>query len=77
MQFWRGDPDNGGIKIDGNQTISLLNNGDNITINMSYNVSIGFNNIFVVVDPPTSTNGTIAEVFDQHFTSAVRRSAAN
>ena len=61
VQFWRGDPDAGGTKIDGNQTITLLNNGENFTLNMTYATVIGYNNIFVVVDPPTATNGSIIE----------------
>lgn len=61
VQFWNGDPDGGGTKINGNKTISTLNNGANFTVNVTYNVSIGTNNIFVVVDPPTLTNGTIDE----------------
>jgi len=61
IQFWKGDPDSGGTQINGNITITLLNNGDNITLNVTYTASIGYNNIFVVVDPPTATNGSISE----------------
>jgi hypothetical protein len=61
VQFWRGDPDNGGSQVDGNQTIAVLNNADNYTLNITYTTIIGNNNIFVVVDPPTATNGTIVE----------------
>jgi hypothetical protein len=61
VQFWRGDPSSGGTQVDGNQTIAVLNNGNNYTFNITYPPVIGNNNIFVVVDPPTATNGTIAE----------------
>jgi hypothetical protein len=61
VQFWKGDPDAGGTRINGNLTIATLNNTDNYTVNVTYNVSIGYNNVFVVVDPPTATNGTLME----------------
>jgi len=61
VQFWQGDPDLGGTQINGNQTISTLVNGENFTLNITYNTSIGGNNIFVVVDPPLATNGSIIE----------------
>ena len=61
VQFWRGDPDSGGVQIDGNKTIMNLTNGANFTINTTYTTVIGANNIFVVVDPPLLSNGSIAE----------------
>ena len=61
VQFWRGDPDAGGTQINGNRSVSIINGNDNITLNMTYLTVIGDNNIFVVVDPPTATNGTIIE----------------
>ncbi|MBW2990730.1 hypothetical protein KY348_03430, partial [Candidatus Woesearchaeota archaeon] len=61
VQFWKGDPDSGGTQINGNKTISALSNGANFTLNITYNTSIGNNNIFVVVDPPLATNGSIDE----------------
>jgi len=61
VQFWRGDPDSGGTQINGNRTITTLNNGANFTVNITYPTIIGYNNIFVAVDPPTATNGSIAE----------------
>ena len=61
VQFWEGDPDSGGTQINGNKTISSIASGNNYTVNVSYNTSIGSNTIFVVVDPPTATNGSIQE----------------
>jgi hypothetical protein len=61
VQFWRGDPDAGGVRINGNLTISTLAVGDNMTVAVNYSPILGYNEIFVVVDPPTTTNGSIAE----------------
>lgn len=61
VQFWKGDPDSGGMQVNGNLTISLLSGGENFTVNVTYTANISDNNIFVVVDPPTATNGTIVE----------------
>lgn len=61
VQFWNGDPDNGGVQINGNLTIQGLNASHNATVNVSYTTSIGLNQIYVVVDPPTNVNGSIVE----------------
>ncbi|MBN2053006.1 hypothetical protein JW756_05875 [Candidatus Woesearchaeota archaeon] len=61
VQFWLGDPDSGGTQINGNKTIADLDSWGTTTVNVTYNTSIGYNNIFVVVDPPTATNGSIVE----------------
>jgi len=61
VQFWKGDRTAGGTQINGNLTISTLNNSDNFTVSLTYNTSIGYNNIFVEVDPPTTTNGSLIE----------------
>lgn len=62
VQFYRGDPDSGGTQINGNKTINGLTAGQNSTVNVSYNTIIGSNDIFVVVDTPLATNGSISEV---------------
>jgi|GEM_PF-963978 len=51
VQFWKGDPAAGGTQINSNQTIATMATGSNVTINTTYNTTIGNNNIFVVVDP--------------------------
>lgn len=61
VQFWREDPGVGGVQINGNITIPLLINGENTTINITYSPIIGSNNIFVILDPPLATNGSIIE----------------
>ena len=65
-QFYEDDPDSGGTQIGTNFTFNLTDingNNSNITLQVSYVVSrIGPIQIFVVVDPPTATNGSIFEL---------------
>ncbi len=61
VQFWKGDPDSGGTQINSNKTITLLNPNNNYTVNITYTPNISINNIFVIVDPPLASNGSIAE----------------
>jgi len=61
VQFWLGDPDISGTQINDNKTITELNVSDNFTVNIIYTPNMDINNIFVVVDPPTATNGSIIE----------------
>jgi hypothetical protein len=61
VQFWRGDPDAGGVQVSVNQTIATLNNGENVTVAINYTPVINYNSVYVVVDPPTATNGSIVE----------------
>ena len=61
VQFWNGDPDNGGEQINGNLTIASLATGANTSVNVSFNAEIGLNTIFVLVDVPLATNGAISE----------------
>ena len=61
-RFYLNDPDLGGTQIGGDITINSLLTNENITINTTYIIpSGGPKNIFAVVDPPTSTNGSIKE----------------
>lgn len=51
VQFFLGDPDIGGVQINGNQTIASLAYGENASVNVSHTALIGNNRIFVLVDP--------------------------
>ena len=62
VQFFEGDPYYEGIQIDSNKTISLLEAGKSVTLNVSWQAKIGPTNIFVIVDPPVENNGTIIEL---------------
>ncbi|MFC2135536.1 CARDB domain-containing protein, partial [Bacteroidota bacterium] len=66
VQFFNGDPDSGGVKIGSNFTLNLTEktgNNSNQTLNVSWVVNFtGPANVFVVVDPPTATNGSIFEL---------------
>lgn len=61
VQFWRGNPQSGGVQINGNLTIASLGPMQNATVNVSYAPIIGINNIYVEVDPRTWTNGSFQE----------------
>jgi hypothetical protein len=62
VQFWRNDPDGAGAtQLGENQTVALLGIGENVTLQQNVSAMIGLNQIFVVVDPPAATNGSIAE----------------
>jgi hypothetical protein len=59
-QFWLGDPDAGGKQL-ANFTIEGLNVSRSVTLSINYSAIIGLNQIYVVVDPPAATNGSITE----------------
>jgi hypothetical protein len=63
VQFFNGDPNLGGIQVGENQTIPLVSrSGGSVLANISFIPRLGRNNIFVLLDPPITTNGTIEEV---------------
>jgi hypothetical protein len=61
VQFWRGDPQGGGVQIGQNQTIATLAINGSATFSVNYTALIGLNQVYVVVDPPAGTNGSIKE----------------
>ncbi|MBN1793027.1 DUF2341 domain-containing protein [Candidatus Woesearchaeota archaeon] len=61
VQIWHGDPDAGGTQINGNLTITSLAPNANYSVSVTYSPIIGPNNIYVAVDPPTASNGSISE----------------
>ncbi|MBN2053005.1 fibronectin type III domain-containing protein [Candidatus Woesearchaeota archaeon] len=65
VQFFIGDPDSGGVQINENKTITDLGINENKTVNVSWVIdSGGARNIYVIVDPPLATNGSIKEIND-------------
>jgi len=56
IQFYLGDPDLGGIQIGNNMTIFNLSLGEVKTLNTTYLLNIGVNNIFVYIDRNNSVN---------------------
>jgi hypothetical protein len=61
VQFWLGDPSNGGRQLGANQTVANLGIGSSAVLTLNYTAIIGPNNIYVVLDPPLATNGSIRE----------------
>ena len=61
VSFFEGDPDSGGVQIGGNQTIAQISGLNNLTVSVEWYASLGTSDIFVHVDPPISSNGTIVE----------------
>jgi len=47
--FYEGDPDTGGVQINGNKTISTATRS-NATVDITWNTKIGTTNIFILVD---------------------------
>jgi len=66
IQFWLGDPDTNGVQIGNNFTVNITEvtgAQPNITLNVSWIATgPGPFNFYVVVDPPTATNGSITEL---------------
>lgn len=62
VRFFLGDPDTTGVQINGDQVITSLSGQSNTTVNVSYIVLPGANNIYVQVD---STN-VVAELSESN-----------
>jgi hypothetical protein len=56
VQFFKGDPSLAGTKIGENVNINSLIKGETVTINTSFSLNAGKNNIFVVVNPDELLN---------------------
>jgi hypothetical protein len=61
IKFYNGDPDSGGIQI-GTSSFTNLSELSQINITKTWSAQMGSSEIFVVVDPPTSTNGSYIEL---------------
>lgn len=61
VQFYLGDPDNGGVQLGNDQTINFIDKFESILLYQTLNLSRGDNRVFVVVDTPISSNGVIEE----------------
>jgi hypothetical protein len=60
VNLYRGNPETGGLLLS-TQNITGLNITHNATLTFNYTTIIGLNYIFIAVDPPVSTNGSINE----------------
>jgi hypothetical protein len=58
VQFYLGDPNVDGIQIDVNKTVGIINPSEKSTINASFILNAGNNNIFVLIDPTNLINET-------------------
>ena len=58
VQFFDGDPSNGGTQINSNKTITSLDTGENITVNVNWTTSLGLYEIWVIVD----SNNSVSEL---------------
>ena len=56
VEFWKGDPNLGGYQIDQNRTIPNLTIGEMYTVNATFNLGVGANNIFVIIDSLDTVN---------------------
>ncbi|MFH1290290.1 MAG: hypothetical protein ABIH92_02675 [Nanoarchaeota archaeon] len=61
VQFYDGDPDSSGEQIGSDQTISSISGLGQETASVAWGANLGTSQIFVVVDPPLATNGSIEE----------------
>jgi len=61
VQFYDGDPDVNGTQIGSNQTISSISPLGQKIVNINWQADLGTSQIFVIVDPPLATNGSIEE----------------
>jgi hypothetical protein len=60
VSLYRGNPSSGGLLLT-SQNITGLNITTNVTLTFNYTTIIGPNYIFIAVDPPVATNGSINE----------------
>ncbi len=56
VQFFLGDPDVDGVQISGNITVGVLAINENVTVNVTYILQAGVNNIYVDLDRNQSIN---------------------
>ena len=67
VSFFIGDPDSGGTQINGNRTIIGLNVGQTKIVNVTWIIDRGGpRNIYVIVDPPLATNGSVDEIIEDN-----------
>ncbi|OGJ21311.1 hypothetical protein A3K73_05660 [Candidatus Pacearchaeota archaeon RBG_13_36_9] len=60
VQFYDGDPDSGGVQINGNKTLSILRYNTTET-NVVWTADRGDSQIYVVIDPTVSSGGLLDE----------------
>ena len=59
VQIFSGNPSAGGVQLK-NYTLNMTSY-TNTTLTANYTLGLGLNNIFVVLDPPLATNGSVNE----------------
>jgi hypothetical protein len=60
VQFFENDPAIGGLQIEGNKTVNV-SGMSNVTVSINYTTKVGKVDIFIIVDPPLATNGSVIE----------------
>ncbi len=74
VQFYENDPDNGGVQIGADQSVSLSGCGDNETVSVAWNnVSPGAHQIFVKISPATNETNTLNNISNQTVLVATHR----
>ena len=61
VQFFDGNPEIEGVQIGENQTIDLINPLSQEITSVNWNADLGTSEIFVIIDPPLASNGSIEE----------------
>ncbi len=61
VSFYKGDPDSGGVKIGGDIYLSI-SGFEKVNVTREFFTEMGSSDIFVIVDPPLSTNGSYIEL---------------
>ncbi len=74
VQFYENDPDNGGVQIGADQSVSLSGCGDNETVSVAWNnASPGAHQIFVKISPATNETNTLNNITSKTVLVATHR----
>ena len=61
VSFFQGEPGNGGIQLGSNYTAYDILGLSDMLFSINWSVPLGTNQIYIQIDPPISSNGTIEE----------------